>query len=97
MDPLTEELLEELDAYRPAWRREFKCVGAAAQAAGVLGLYTRWTQTVQGRQYLAQYSLTPDYEAAAKTLVELENEPDPSLPFNLRNFAWMTEENWLFG
>jgi hypothetical protein len=82
IDP-SAELMEELDAFCPAWRKVYPSVGAAAKAAGVLNLYVLWLYSPAGAEYLKKVGLLPDYIAAMRRLARLEMGPYRSLPFSL--------------
>lgn len=80
MTDLTEELHDELDAFDPRWKEHYPSIGRAAIAADVIGLYSRWVETDDGKKYIATIRQLPDHVGRSKREAEAAYEPR-SLPF----------------
>lgn len=86
MDDLTQQLNEELDAFRPDWRNWYPSVADAARAAGVDALRAAWQLTEAGGKYTRQFLQVPDWVGAAKREGEAYRCPR-SLPFGYDNLG----------
>lgn len=85
-DDLTQQLIEELDAFCANWRTVYPTMLAAASAAGLQGLLSEWQGTEAGKRYLVQFSGVPDRESASKRAVDAYRHPR-SLPFGYDNLG----------
>lgn len=93
-DP-TSDLMEELDAFCPAWREVYPDVMAASLAAGVFDLYVAWVHSDAGKHYLKAFGSLPDYADRIRRLALAELGPYRSLPFSLEhlpNRYWDVKE-----
>jgi hypothetical protein len=57
-------LFEELEAWNPRWREQYRTLWDAAQAAGEQALYYAWIKTEDGRNYERLMYGVPNYSAA---------------------------------
>lgn len=86
MDDLTLQIAEELDAFNPRWREQYPNVRAAAKAAGIVDMFTRWLGTSAGTAYLESCGSLPDHVGAAKREAYAHTAP-ASLPFGYSNIG----------
>ena len=97
MDDLTQQLVEELDAFRPKWREEYASLYSAVVAAGAEKLFTRWLSTSNGEKYSQQFGSIPDRVGASKREVEAYRSPS-SLPCGYDSLGRTSlvgrEESW---
>ena len=64
------ELFEELDAWNPCWRKVYRTLWDAAQAAGEQERYRAWIKTEDGRMYERLMYGVPHYDAAISAAQE---------------------------
>jgi hypothetical protein len=90
---LTDELTEELEAFNPRWQQAYPNKRAAACAAGVLDLYSRWLETEDGKKYVLTFTGVNDYVDQGQRRVAAEMEQPKSLPYGFGNLGWVRPPN----
>lgn len=93
MSDLTIELHEELGAFDPKWQEHYPSIAAAAHAAGVTELYSRWLRTPDGRVYAGTVKELPDHVGESRKEAEVMHAPS-SLPFGYSNLGWVPNSAW---
>lgn len=73
------DLFYDLEAFDPKWQMHYRTIALAARAAGVLGMFSEWLLTQEGRQYREVMRGVPD----TLELTRLAQEAADRLPYRM--------------